>query len=71
MSVTTAPAPSASEAPHLIEAPRSRKSVIAYAVFSLVALLVFWRGTESGVDVTFNLSLSDETVQLPALVWPA
>ncbi len=71
MSAPTVPASTLPDAPTLVEQPRSRKAPIAYAVGALVALLVFWRGTDTGVDVTFNLSLGDESILLPDLVWPA
>jgi simple sugar transport system permease protein len=69
-STTTVPAPAAPPVVE-VERPRSRKAPIAYTIGAVIALLVFWRGTESGVDVTFNLSLGGELVELPDLVWPA
>jgi general nucleoside transport system permease protein len=71
VSAVTEARPAVPESPTVVELPPSRKAPIAFTIGALVALLVFWRGTDTGVDVTFNLSLGDEFITLPDWVLPA
>jgi len=69
MSVAEAPAPEVLPEVHIV--PPTPRVVKVMIVLGVLALVVFGLLTDSGKDVTFQLTLGDEALALPELVLPA